>query len=446
MEQINQRKYLALAVPFALSTWTQPLLGAVDTAVVGRLDSPVFIGGVAIGTVIFNTLYWLFGFLRVATTGFAAQSLGTGRREDAVCSWLRPLLMGALIGLTLAACQGPILRAALAVYKAEPGVAENAARYFNILIWGAPLVLVNYANLGWLMGRGHVRDVLTMQIGANVINILLDLLFVPVLHLAVPGVAAATLISQAAAFAFGLWRVCSRMGLAAVRAHLRRVWDAAAMKRMLAVNADFFIRTICLLTMTNVFMAKSSAMGADILAANAIIFQMQYLFGYLIDGMGNAASVFAGKFTGSGDRAAIIRARAIARFDLALLVLAQIALLLSARDALLRCYTDLPQVLELARTYVFYLVLFLVTMPPGLMDYGFFSGATHTGPIRDSSLVAVAVFLALVFTLIPLLGNHGLWLAFIGFCCGRTLYFHLAWPGLLARRFPDNAKPAETTP
>ncbi len=444
MDAIDQKTYLRLAIPFTLSTVTQPLLGAVDTAVVGRLDSPAFIGGVAIGTVIFNTLYWVFGFLRVATSGFAAQTLGGNQSRDIVGAWLRPLFIAMALGLLFVACQLPIHRAAMAIYRdTDPEVARHASTYFNILIWGAPCVLINYASLGWLMGRGHVREVLSLQIGTNVLNILLDLLFVFVLHLAVPGVAAATLISQSGACFFGLYLVLRRLPWSVLREHCGTIWDVGIIKKQLMVNSDLFIRTVCLLTMTNIFIARGSGMGAEILAANAILFQVQYLMAYLFDGMSNAVSVFAGKFVGSRNLPAFTKTRDIVLKDLTVLGGILLAGLFFFHEPLFRCFTDLPSILALCRHYVWYLMLFVPAMGPGLVWYGFFVGATCTAPIRNSLVAALALFLLLETLLIPGMHNHGLWIAFIAFCCVRTLYLVLSWRGMMTRSFPEHAHTPE---
>ena len=196
MSSLSHKNFLAIAIPFTLSTVTQPLLGAVDAAVVGRLESAAYIGGVAIGTVIFNTLYWLFGFLRVSTSGFSAQSLGTHNDDDRYFAYFRPVAVALMISAVFILLQYPIIHGAMAIYKPDPEVARHAVIYFNILIWGAPFVLIGYVNLGWLMGRKRVKETLFLQVSTNVINIILDILFVWVFKMEVAGVAWATLISQ----------------------------------------------------------------------------------------------------------------------------------------------------------------------------------------------------------------------------------------------------------
>lgn len=435
MRSITQKQYLKLAIPFTLSTVTQPLLGAVDTAVVGRLDSPAFIGGVAVGTVIFNTLYWLFGFLRIATSGFAAQSLGENRSADLALSWLRPLAMAAGVSLVFLLGQGLILRGAMAIYNTGPDVAAHAAAYFNILIWGAPLVLIGYVNLGWLMGRSRVREVLMLQVGTNSLNILLDVVFVMGFHWGVAGVAAATLISQAAGFVLGLYLVLKQMPIHVLAAHFERVFEPGPMKKLAAVNRDLFIRTACLLTMTNIFVARGSSMGTEVLAANAILFQVQYMMAYLFDGLANAASVFSGRFAGAGDVGGFRQTRSVAHVSLAGLGLLLGAGLVFLGYPLVRLFTDIQPVLALCDQYLFYLLLFIPAMTPGLVYAGFYIGATWSPPIRNSLALALAVFLVADALLVPRFGNHGLWIAFILFCAVRSAVLALSWKRLVTEAF-----------
>ena len=436
---ITHKKFLAIAIPFTVSTITQPLLGAVDTAVVGRLESPVFIGGVAIGTVIFNTLYWLFGFLRVATTGFSAQSLGGNRPADMAHSWLRPFSAAALIGLFFILAQKLIITGAMTLYKADPEVTFHAVTYFNILIWGAPLVLIGYVNLGWLMGRGNVREVLILQIGTNCLNIVLDFIFVLVFHFGVAGIATATLISQAAGFGLGLYFILGKMPLGLLKEKFSGVFEMQAMKKLALVNIDLLIRTACLLTMTNIFIARGSSMGADILAANAVLFQIQYLIAYLFDGLGNAVSVFAGKYAGELNLEGFERMRSIARANMMGLSLVLIVGLFLFGSPLLRLFTDIESVLEVGRNYLPYLPLFIVAMAPGLVYYGFYTGPTYTGPIRNSLVVALLVFLPMELVLVPRFHNHGLWTAFILFSAARSAVLLFSWRTLLAAIFPQRS-------
>lgn len=191
----SRKEYAAMLLPFILSTVTQPLIGAVDTAVMGRLSDPAYIAGVAVGAVIFNTLYWLLGFLRVGSTGFSAQALATGDTEAAWKAFLLPGIMALLLGTGILLCRDAILAGAMLLLRLDPAAGEVAGTYYDILIWTAPLTLLNYAILGWLMGQASIRASLFMQIGGNAVNMLLDLLFVSLFGWGVPGVAAASVLA-----------------------------------------------------------------------------------------------------------------------------------------------------------------------------------------------------------------------------------------------------------
>ncbi|MCG8619495.1 MAG: MATE family efflux transporter [Desulfobacterales bacterium] len=420
MSSISHKSFLAIAVPFTISTVTQPLLGAVDTAVVGRLESATYIGGVAIGTVIFNTLYWLFGFLRVSTSGFSSQSLGTNNEEDRYYAYLRPLAVAVIISILFVAFQYPIIRGAMAIYKPDPDVARHAMTYFNILIWGAPLVLIGYVNLGWLMGRKLVKETLFLQVSTNVMNIILDVLFVMVFKMDVAGVAWATLISQTYGFSLGIFFISRQMSSRQINQFKARIFDSKAIKKIMAVNSDLLVRTACLLIMTNMFIAKGSALGATVLAANAILFQLQYIVAYFFDGFANACSVFVGEAVGENNLKKFNRTVSISNIHVAWMSLTASLILILLKNPIIVCFTDITEVITLCHAYFIWLTLFPLIMGIGLVYYGLYTGATYTAPVRNSLIVALGVFVAVYFTAIPLFDNHGLWLAFLMFCLCRS--------------------------
>lgn len=420
MHSISHKNYLSLAIPFTIATVTQPLLGVVDTAVVGRLESPTFIGGVAIGTVVFNTLYWLFGFLRVSTSGFSSQSLGSDDPRDIYYAFLRPCVIALLIGVTFVLLQRPIILGAMYLYQPTPEITEQSTIYFNILIWAAPMVLVSYVNLGWLMGRKHIKASLFLQVSTNLLNIFLDILFVLVFKLEVAGVALATVIAQSYCFLLGLVLVSRKLDFTSVWRYLAGIFEWTAMKKMIGVNTDLLIRTACLLTMTNMFVAKGSSMGPSFLAANAILFQLQYIIAYLFDGLANASSVFVGKAVGENNLNDFNRTVRISNVHIVLLASLTSVLTFIFQEPILLCFTDLEQVLILCREYIYWVLAFPFVMGLGLVYYGFFTGATFTAPVRNSLILALLVFLAVYYLAIPTLHNHGLWLAFTLFSLCRS--------------------------
>ncbi|MFY0782600.1 MATE family efflux transporter [Peribacillus simplex] len=426
---MNNRMYLSLAIPLTISTMSTPLLGAVDTAVVGKLSDPAYIGGVAVGTIIFNTMYWLFGFLRVSTSAFAAQAEGARDDKQSLMTLIRPFFIAAIIGLLFIVIQKPILNVSLGAIGPESDVSSFAADYFSIRIWGAPFALLNYVILGWLIGKSRIKTSLFIQVFMNVINIILCLVFVNGFSWSVSGVAAASLISEIAAFFLGLW-VIRKAVIIPDAFSFREGFDHASLKKMMVVNRDLFIRTICLITVFNLFTAKGATFGTETLAANAVLIQIHYLMAYCFDGFANASSLLIGRAIGSRDIHLYKKTLSLsAQWGLyASFILAGSYYLFS--DKVILLFTNIPGVIDLAHEYGLWIVLFPFTAFIGLIFYGVFTGATEAVPVRNSMLLALLAFLCFQFMAVPHLGNHGLWLAFLAFSLGRSLFLALYIPRL----------------
>ena len=389
---------------------------------VGRLENPAYIAGVSVGAVIFSTLYWLFGFLRVSTTAYSAQAAGMKDPDARIDALLRPCVLALVIGTAFLLFRGPIFDTAMRFIRPDAEVVYFGEVYYRILIWGAPVVLLNYVLLGWLMGQELLCVSLLMQVGGNLLNIVLDLLLVRVYGLDVAGVAAATLISQVASFAVGLAAACSRVDRRQAAARLRAALAPRAFADMLRANADLMLRTVCVLIQINVFTAGGARYGTDVLSANAIMYQMMMLVSYSFDGFANASSVFAGRACGAGDPGLLSALwRRAVFWGASGAAIAAAACALGATRAYL-LFTDIPQVLTQLRTYGFWIAVFPLVAWPGVSFYGIFTGTGDTGPVRDSAVLALLFFLAAHLVLVPIWGNHGLWAAFIAFYLGRSLF------------------------
>ncbi|AJY74711.1 MATE family efflux transporter [Paenibacillus beijingensis] len=435
---MNHRTYLALAVPLIISTITTPLLGVVDTAVVGHLPDPAYIGGVAVGTIIFNTMYWLFGFLRVSTSGFAAQAEGAKNEIQAVLALARPFVIAAAMGIIFILFQEPIVRLSLTLMNPEAGVRTVAAEYFGIRVWGAPFTLVNYVILGWLMGMSRIKISLMLQVWMNLMNIALALLFVGVFSWGVAGVATATLISEITAFIAGLLMIRKASPFDFKRPTLKALFDPVSFKQMMTVNRDLFIRTVCLLTVFNLFTAKGASFGTEVLAANAVLIQIHYLMAYFFDGFSNASSILTGKAVGSKDER-LYRKTLLLSCQWAVISSLFIAgIYYLCREPMIGLFTRLPTIIDLAGSYGMWLVLFPLAASFGIILYGVFTGATEAAPIRNSMIMALAVYLIVQFIAVPRLNNDGLWLAFIGFSAGRSVFLGLYIPRLNRKLFADS--------
>jgi multidrug resistance protein, MATE family len=433
----SHKEYLYLAIPLVISGISTPLLGAVDTAVVGRLPDPASIGGVAIGAVIFNTMYWLLGFLRVSTSGFTSQAEGLKDQKEVLLSFFRPTMMAALFGVLLLLFQVPILQISLNLIGGNEAVSDIAASYFSIRIWGAPFALLSYVMIGWLIGIGKVRLALATQILMNVLNILLDFIFVLGFGMGVFGVAFATLISEVTAVLFGaivIFRAV-RTDLKGIR--LRMLGELEPLKRMFKVNRDLFLRTVCLLAMTIIFTSKGASMGEVILAANAILLQIHYIIAYLFGGFANASSILVGRSIGSRNRLLYKRAFYLsAQWGLASAILLSFVILFWGQEAV-ALFTTIKEVQVAANDQLIWMVIFPILGFWGLQVEGIFSGATQAGQIRDSILLALLLFLPVIWLTVPVLGNTGIWLSFILFSSARSFFLSLYIPKL-GRSAPHN--------
>jgi MATE family multidrug resistance protein len=415
---------------------TTPLLGAVDTAVVGQLNNPAYIGGVAVGTIIFNTLFWLFGFLRVSTSGFSAQAHGANDNLQGILALTRPFMIAIIVGICFILLQWPIKNGALQLINPGLDVQMIASDYFNIRIWSAPFALMNYVILGWLMGMSQIKGSLFIQIFMNVMNIVLDLLFVAVFSWGVSGVAIASLLSEMTAFIAGLLLIWKISPYKFKVLQLKDVVAPAAIKKMMSVNRDLFIRTICLLTVFNIFTAKGASFGTETLAANAILIQIHYIMAYFFDGFANASSIVVGRAIGLKDRALY---KKILRLSIQWAAFSSIIIAVAyylCRDFIVPIFTQTLSVIDLINTYGIWIIVFPLTASFGIVLYGVFTGATEVTPVRNSMVFASVVFLIVLYVSVPNFGNHGVWLAFIVFSIGRSLFLGLYIPYLTQKLFP----------
>ena len=427
---MNHRTYLTLAIPLTISTMTTPLLGAVDTAVVGQLSAPAYIAGVAVGTLIFNTLYWVFGFLRVSTSAFAAQANGASDPDQGVLALSRPFLLALIVGVLFILLQWPIEHTALLVISPDVDVSRFAVEYFRIRIWGAPFTLMNYVILGWLMGMAKIRESLCLQILTNVLNMLLAILFVHVFSFDVQGVATATLIAEVTAFILGLFIILKVSPFKWKMPSIQALIDTNSTKRMFNVNKDLFIRTICLLVVINMFTAKGASFGTEFLAANAVLFQIHYIMAYFFDGFANASSILVGKAVGSNDKELFKKTLTLSRQWSIITAVIIASLYALFQKQVIGLFTNLPDVIELSLTYGVWLIIYPFVACFGLVLYGVFTGATEIAPVRNSMIYAMIVYIIIQITATPIWHNHGLWLAFIIYTIGRSGFLVMYTPQL----------------
>ncbi|GGG08969.1 MATE family efflux transporter [Paenibacillus abyssi] len=433
----SHREYLTLAIPLIISGISTPILGAVDTAVVGRIPDPALIGGVAVGAVIFNTMYWLFGFLRVSTSGFTAQAQGANNQNEMVLSFLRPMILGILFGSFFIILQSPILTISLSLIRGSEAVSSIASTYFSIRIWGAPFILLSYVIIGWLIGMGKVRLALVTQIWMNVLNIILDFVFVLGLGMGVKGVAYATLIAEVSAVVLGAWflYITNREKLAVIK--LSMLLATEPILKMVKMNRDLFLRTVCLLTMTVIFTSTGASMGEVTLAANAILLQIHYIIAYLFGGFANASSILVGRAIGGANLFLYKRAFTLsAQWGAASAILLGLCVY-TYGESIISLFTTLTEVKTMSENFLVWMIVFPIVGFWGLQLEGIFSGATEAKPIRDSIALALIVFLIILWLFFPQYQNHGLWIAFVVFSLSRSFFLSLFVPKLTREKFAN---------
>jgi MATE family multidrug resistance protein len=415
------RRVLALAFPIVLANLTQPILGAVDTAVAGHLDSASYLGGVALGGLFFNFVFWGFGFLRMGTTGLVAQAHGAGDHAELRNTVIRALLMAAAIGAAVLALQLPLIDYALRALGGSDAVQRHARIYCHARIWAAPLALGNYVVLGWLLGTQRVRLALLSQVFINSVNIAAVLLFVYGFDWGVAGIGAATATADALGFVLGaalLWHGRPR-GLPALKR--AALFDTAALKRLIVLNRDIFVRTLCLLSSFGWFAHLGARQGDATLAANALLLNFQTFMAYGLDGFAHAAEALVGAAIGARDRHAFAQAIKVTALWSALGALGFALVYWGAGTWIVERLTDQAAVRAAAETYLPWAALSPVISVWGFLLDGVFIGATRTRELMVSMIVSLAVFVAVSSALLALHGNHGLWAAMMIFMAVRGI-------------------------
>lgn len=420
--RLSHKEYLKVAIPLMLSTLTQPILGVVDTSVVGQLSSPIFIGGVSIGVVIFNTIYWLFGFLRVSTTSYSAQSIESQDKDDKLKAFIHPLIMSLIIGILLVMFQKLIWDGYMRIISSENIVKEQAYIYYSILIWGAPIVLSNYVILGWLMGQSKIKETVIMQVSGNIVNIILDILLVNLFNMKVDGVAIATLFSQICTLLLGILFIIKTKEFKVKEILNKKLYERKEIINKVLINTDFMVRTICILIVNNIFTSTTSTFGAVILAANTIILQLESIFSYLFEGLANASSIFVGRYVGDKNYKRYKDTVKITFIWSVVLTISLTIVYILLRSNIIFLFTNIDEVILSVKTYDFWIILYPLVACLALTFYGVFSGAMETKSIRNSTFLAMILFIFAHKLFVPIFDNHGLWLAFLIYYLGRSMF------------------------
>ena len=421
----HRREILAIAIPAIVTNITTPLLSLVDVAVTGHIGDAVYIGAIALGGTLFNTLYWLFNFLRMGTTGLTAQAYGAAGRDSRERDIIlfRSLAVGLLVGLALLMLSPFTGNTVLSFMDSDDNTKRLAMQYFRILIWGAPAVMLTYGLSGWFLGMQDSRAQMWMAITTNVVNIAISPALVFGFGMNIAGVAIGTLVAQWTSLGVGAviaWRRYRPRfpGLSAI-------FKADELLKFFRINTDIFLRTACLVAVTLWFTYAGALQGTDILAANALLLQLFMLFSYFMDGFAFAGEALAGKYAGLGDsRSLSSLIRSLMRIGLVFAVIFSI-LYFFVGEEVLRLLAEDVHVVETARSYVAFAALVPLCGFMAFVWDGIFVGLVRTRAMLLSMAGAIAVFFIIYFAAYRSAGNSALWAAFNAYLLMRGVLEYL---------------------
>jgi len=431
-QRITHRRVLRIALPILIANATVPILGAVDTGVVGQIGQAAPIGAVGIGAIILGALYWIFGFLRMGTVGLTSQARGAGEAGEVAALLTRALLIGLAGGVALIVLQAPIFWGAFRLSPASGEVEVLARGYMQIRIWSAPAAVAMFGITGWLIAQERARAVLIIQLWMNGLNVGLDLWFVLGLGWGVNGVALATLLAEWSGLALALWFCRAAFRVPDWR-NWAQVFDGARLRNMAMVNTDILIRSLLLQAMFVSFLFFGAGFGDVTLAANQVLLQFLMIAGNAMDGFAFAAEALVGQAMGARRRAALRRGAwmtslwgFVAVFGLAL------GFALSG-GMIIDLMTSSSEVRAAARDYLPYMVAAPFLGWAAWMLDGIFIGATRTRDMRNMMLLSFVVYVGAVLALMPVFENHGLWLALLISFVARAVTLGLRYPALEAQ-------------
>ena len=409
-DDINSKSVMQIAWPIIVANITIPLLGLVDTAVVGNLGNAALIGAIAIGSMVFGFVYWGFGFLRMSTTGLVAQADGAGDAQQVQVEFYRALLLALVIAVLLLCFQVFIINYSLILIDASQQVESAAQSYLGIRILSAPATLLNFVIIGFFLGLGKTRITLVLQVLMNGLNIVLDLVFVLLLGWGVEGVALATVIAEYVVLVIGLVLAAKHLSLS-YAVEFSRLFAAKEFRKMLSLNSDLMLRTLCLLFVFAWFTNQSAKLGDDLLAANSILLQFITFTAFVLDGFALAAERLVGQAVGARHYPYFRRSVYQTSFLAFLMSLILMLVVWLGHGFTINVMTNVETVRALANDYIIWVVIApLLSFTCFQLD-GIFIGATRSAEMRNSMLVTVILFLVSWYVLMPRYGNHGLWMA-----------------------------------
>lgn len=443
----TDKQILDIAVPSIVSNITVPLLGLVDVAITGHLGAASYIGAIALGGMLFNIIYWIFGFIRMGTSGLTAQSLGRGDTENVIRMLARSIAIAFAIALALLVLQVPLRELGLLIMQPTEEVRLLTTTYYNICIWGAPATLGLFALTGWFIGMQNSRIPMVIAITQNVVNIMVSLLLVFGVGMRVEGVASGTLIAQWCGFLMGAFLCWRRYfgkkpitnDIKPLRYYLSphtntRHPSPITYKAFFSINRDIFLRTLCMVSVMMFFTSASSWQGEVLLAVNTLLMQLYLLVSYIMDGFANAGEALSGKFYGAGDSDALkTTVRRIFFWGIITAAVFTVTYVTGGKP-FLRLLTDEPSVVEASTSYVWWAYLVPFCSVAAFMWDGIFIGLTASRQMLQSMFVAAVTFFIVYFIATKYLGNHGLWLAFLCYMFVRGVVQTLLYPSTMKQK------------
>ncbi len=425
------RRFFRLAIPNILSNVTVPLVGLVDTALLGHLSNIDFLAGVALGAVIFDYSYWTFGFLRMGTTGTTAQAVGRDDQREIYHILYRGLAVALTLALGLLLARDLIREIGFAALSGSPGVELAGAGYFDARIWGAPATLSNYVLLGWLLGRERAREALLVVVVGNLANLVLDYAFIVQLGWAAWGAGAATALSQYLMLAIGAACVYRLGRLETITK--AELFDRDRLTELFRLNRDILVRTLALMTTFALFTNFGALISTTVLAANAILMRLQLVAAYLIDGAAFATESLAGIYYGRRDLHRLRQVLRLAMFTGLAFAVAVVTVLLLAPGAILGIMTSHAAVIDTARQYVPWMAPVLLFGAIAYIYDGFFIGITEGKVLRNQMVVSALLFLPVAWLAVRRGDNHLLWASMVLFMVGRAVTMKLGERRVLGR-------------
>lgn len=432
------KEILRLAIPNVLTNITIPLLGMVDVYLMGHLDSIHYLGGVALGSTLFNFLYWAFAFLRMSISGLAAQGYGRNDKNGMAIIMQRGALIAAVGSLLLILFQVPLADIGLKILEGSPEVKEQARRYFLIRIWDAPASIMLFVFYGWYLGMQNSVYPMVIALTVNIFNIILSFVLVRLFGMDVDGVALGSVLAQYIGLMLALILFFKKYRWVIPYFTCKFSVLLANMSNFLGISTNIFIRTLFVILVFTFFTSKSAGIGDITLAANSVLMQYMLLFSYFLDGYGYAAEALIGKLFGARNRLKLsYSVHMLLRWGLGFAIVFSAAYLILG-ETLLSLFTRQTEIIETGKQYLLWVVMMpLVSFLTYIFD-GVFIGIGGSVQMRRSVVIAAVFFFFLPFyILFPYLGNHAMWLSMFLFMVVRSLYLTISYPRIIKRQFPE---------